>query len=79
MEDNKNDEYDTSHYYKIWRQGYIPTHYSYIEKLHKKIAMLKNKLKNKKNQPSATPSQSYGTITNTADVYFVVMSAVNKL
>ena len=49
MEDNKNDEYDTSHYYKIWRQGYIPTHYSYIEKLHKKIAMLENKLKNKKN------------------------------
>ena len=32
----------------------------------------------KPNQPSATPSQSIGTITNTADVYFVVMSAVNK-
>ena len=45
MEDNKNDEYDTSHYYKIWRQGYIPTHYSYIEKLHKKITYLENKLK----------------------------------
>ena len=45
MKDNKNDEYDTSHYYKIWRQGYIPTHYSYIEKLHKKITHLENKLK----------------------------------
>ena len=44
---NQNDEYDYSNYYKIWREGYIPTHYSYIKKLHKKIAYLENKLKKK--------------------------------
>ena len=42
---NQNDEYNNSNYYKIWKEGYIPTHYSYIEKLHKKITYLENKLK----------------------------------
>ena len=42
---NQNNEYNNSNYYKIWKEGYIPTHYSYIEKLHKKITYLENKLK----------------------------------
>ena len=45
---NQNDEYNNSNYYKIWKEGYIPTYYSYIEKLHKKITYLENKLKKTK-------------------------------